>query len=110
MVRPCKMRTVGFNPNYTYFKPRAVPLSELEEVELGLDEMESIKLADIDELYHEDAAAKMGVSRQTFDRILIKAHKKIADALVNGKAIKIEGGNVKFAGRCGRHGRGWNNE
>lgn len=109
MVRPCKFRTVNFNPDYTYFKPRGVPLSEIEEIELRLDELEAIKLADLEELYHEDAAKKMNVSRQTFDRILIQAHKTISDALVNGKAILIKGGNVRMnsrgGGRCFRGGR-----
>lgn len=101
MVRPCKFRTVGFDPAHTYFKPRAIPLSELEEVELKLDELEAVKLADVEGLYHEDAAKKMNISRQTFDRILIQAHKTIADALVNGKAILIKGGKCKRAGRKG---------
>ncbi len=105
MVRPCKFRTVGFNPDYTYFKPRAIPLSELEEVELKLDELEAVKLADLEELYHEDAAKKRNISRQTFDRILIQAHKTIADALINGKAILIKGGNVKIGKRGWGRGR-----
>lgn len=106
MARPCKFRNVGFSPGCTYFKPRAVPLSELEEVELGLDELEAMRLADIKELYHEDAAEKMGISRQTFDRILIKAHRTVADALVNGKAILIRGGNISGSDICRGRWRG----
>lgn len=94
MPRPCRCRKVNIDPNITYFKPRAIPLSELEEVLLQIDELEALRLADLEDLYHEDAAKKMGISRQTFDRILIKAHKTIADAIVNGKAIQIQGGNV----------------
>jgi len=71
-----------------------VPLSELEIVNLKLDELEAMRLADIESLYHEDAAKQMGVSRQTFDRIIQRAHSTVAEALVNGKAIHIEGGNV----------------
>ena len=93
MPRPCRYRKVGVDPDITYFKPRAIPLTELEEVSLRLDELEALRLADLEELYHEEAAKKMGVSRQTFDRILIKAHKVIADAIVNGKAIQIQGQN-----------------
>lgn len=91
MPRPCKCRRIGCDPTHTYFKPRGVPMTELEEVALKLDELEAIRLADIEAFYHEEAAKKMKVSRQTFDRILLKAHATIADAIVNGKAIKIEG-------------------
>lgn len=91
----CKCpRLVGDKPNTVYYKPAGVRLVELEEVVLELDEYEAVKLADLEELYQEDAAEKMKISRQTFGRIICSAHKKIADALVNGKAIKIEGGNV----------------
>jgi predicted DNA-binding protein (UPF0251 family) len=70
-------------------------LDALEEVNLTLDELEAIRLADLGELYQEDAAKKMNVSRQTFGNIVNSAHKKIADALLNAKALKIEGGNVE---------------
>ncbi|MCF7792050.1 MAG: DUF134 domain-containing protein [Victivallales bacterium] len=79
-----------------YFKPRGIPLRELSEVILELDEFEAIKLADYDEKYHADAAEKMGVSRQTFGNIIKSARKKIADALINGKAIRIEGREISF--------------
>jgi len=64
----------------------------LEEVNLTLDELEAIRLADFDDLYQEDAAKKMNISRQTFGNIINSAHKKIADVLLNAKALKIEGG------------------
>ena len=67
----------------------------LEEINLTLDELEAIKLADFDGLYQEDAAKKMDISRQTFGNIINSAHKKIADVLLNAKALKIEGGTVK---------------
>ena len=67
----------------------------LEEVNLTLDELEAIRLADLAELYQEDAAKKMNISRQTFGNIINSAHKKIADALINAKALKIEGGNIE---------------
>jgi predicted DNA-binding protein (UPF0251 family) len=67
----------------------------LEEINLALDELEALRLADLDEMYQEDAAKKMGISRQTFGNIISSAHKKIADALLNAKALKIEGGTVK---------------
>jgi predicted DNA-binding protein (UPF0251 family) len=67
----------------------------LEEINLTLDELEAIRLADWDGLYQEDAAKKMNISRQTFGNIINSAHKKIADVLLNAKALKIEGGVVK---------------
>lgn len=94
MPRPHICRRIGCNPEHTYFKPRGIPLSSLNEVVLRLDELEAMRLADIESLYHEDAAKRMNVSRQTFDRIILKARATVADAIVNGKAIKIEGGNT----------------
>jgi predicted DNA-binding protein (UPF0251 family) len=89
MSRPQKKRNIGCNPASYYFKPRGISLSELDEIELAQDELEAIRLADLDALFQEDAAAKMLVSRATFGRIIIRAHKKIADAIINGKAIRI---------------------
>jgi predicted DNA-binding protein (UPF0251 family) len=84
-------------PQSDYFKPRGIPLSVLEEVVLTVDEFEAIRLADLDGLYQEKAAEKMKVSRQTFGRIIESAHKKVAEALVQGKALKIEGGEFEMA-------------
>jgi predicted DNA-binding protein (UPF0251 family) len=67
----------------------------LEEINLTLDELEAVRLADFNGLYQEDAAKRMDVSRQTFGNIINSAHKKIADVLLNAKALKIEGGTVK---------------
>jgi len=75
---------------------------------MTLDEFEAIRLADLDDLYQEQAAAKMNISRATFSRIVDSAHRKVAEALVNGKALRIEGGAVEMsAGRClrGRPGQ-----
>ena len=94
MARPKHCRRVGFLPDTKYFKPRGIPLSELEEVVLTVDECEAIRLADLEGLYQEQAAEKMAVSRQTFGRIIESAHKKVAEALVEGKALKIEGGEI----------------
>ena len=95
MPRPCRCRRIRCRPDTNYFKPRGIPLDALEEVNLTLDELEAIRLADLTELYQEDAAKKMNVSRQTFGNIINSAHKKIADALLNAKALKIEGGNIE---------------
>jgi predicted DNA-binding protein (UPF0251 family) len=84
-------------PESNYFKPRGIPLSMLEEVILNVDEFEAIRLADLERLYQEQAAVKMNVSRQTFGRIVDSARKKVAEALVKGKALKIEGGEFEMA-------------
>lgn len=99
MPRPFKCRRIFFHPNNTYFKPAGIPLHMLEEVNLTLDELEAIRLADLEGLYQEEAAEKMAVSRQTFGNIINSARKKIADALINAKALKIEGGKVKIMER-----------
>ena len=99
MPRPCRSRRVYCRPDANYFKPRGIPTDALEEVNLTMDEFEAIRLADLQGLYQEDAARKMNVSRQTFGNIVNSAHKKIADSLVNSKALKIEGGVVKMEAR-----------
>jgi len=78
------------------FKPAGVPASTLEEVVLSLDEFEALRLADLEGLYQEQAAERMQVSRQTFGRTVEAARKKVAEALVLGKALRIEGGNVQL--------------
>ncbi len=90
MARPKKCRCVTSRPNAIYFKPRGIPLTDLEEVSISLDEFEAIRLADYEGLYHEDSAVKMTISRPTFGRILSEAHRKIAECLVKGKALRIE--------------------
>jgi predicted DNA-binding protein (UPF0251 family) len=89
MVRPIKPRRVSFDPNVVYFKPRAVPLSLLDEVELGIDELEALRLCDYKNLEQTEAARKMKISQSTLQRILSSARKKVAEALIEGKAIKI---------------------
>ena len=115
MPRPKCCRHVCGVPDKNYFKPRGIPLSELEEVVLFLDEYEAIRLADYEQLYQEEAASRMNISRQTFGRIIEAAHKKISDILINGKALRIEGGevNVKGTGSCSPEkvrGTGKNNQ
>jgi uncharacterized protein len=85
------------------FKPAGIPFRQLEKVVMTLDEFEAIRLADLDSLYHEQAAARMGISRATFSRIVDSAHAKVADVLAHGKALHIEGGPVLLgARRCCR--------
>jgi predicted DNA-binding protein (UPF0251 family) len=97
MARPKQCRRVGIMPGSNYFKPKGIPLSVLEEVVLAMDEFEAIRLADLEGLYQEQAAERMKVSRQTFGRIIESAHRKIAEALVKGKALKVEGGEFEMA-------------
>jgi len=90
MPRPKISRCVKFKPNVYYFKPRGIPLRELEETVLLPDELEALKLYEVDGLEQIEAAKKMKISQPTFARILSIANKKIAEALVKGKAIRIE--------------------
>ncbi|MBU0707594.1 DUF134 domain-containing protein [Patescibacteria group bacterium] len=96
MVRPHKLRHIHFQPGVTYFKPQGVPMRQLEEVCLSLDESEAMRLKHLEELDQTESAKKMKISQSTYQRVLVSANKKIADALINGKAIKIEGGNIQF--------------
>jgi len=90
MPRPKIPRRLRFNPNVLYFKPQGIPLRKLEEVTLLPDELEALKLYEVDELDQTQAAERMKISQPTFARILGNAHKKIAQALIFGYAIKIE--------------------
>jgi uncharacterized protein len=96
MPRPKCRRNICGMPDKNYFKPRGIPTVDLEEIVLNLDEFEAIRLADYEQLYQEEAAVKMNISRQTFGRIVEAAHKKIADVLINGKALRIEVGEVNL--------------
>ena len=96
MTRPKSLRQIEVLPGNTWFKPAGVSMRNLEEVSLTLDEFEAIRLADMEGLYQSNVAERMNVSRQTIGRILSNAHKKIAEALVHGKAIRLEGGKVQL--------------
>lgn len=98
MPRPLKCRKVVSEPRAYYFKPRAIPLCELAEVVLRLDEFQALEYAELKGLDQAAAAAKMKISRQTFGIILASARRKTADAVVNGKALKIEGGPAVLSG------------
>jgi len=86
-------------PEATYFKPAGIPLRVLDEVRLSVEEAEAIRLKDLEGLEQEQSAEKMNISRPTFQRVLAAARQKIADALLNSKAIRIEGGNFEIAPR-----------
>jgi len=96
MSRPFKCRKVCFVPGVTYFKPAGIPLRMLEENCLSLEEMEAIRLRDLEHLEQQQCAERMNISRPTFQRVLASARKKIADSLLAGKALRIEGGNYEL--------------
>ena len=108
MPRPFRVRKVTQRPSIRGLKPLGIPMGELEVISLGLDEAEALRLADLEGLYQEQAAEQMGVSRVTFGRILQKARAKLAEALLEGKALVIGEGPVRFGpkadGRCPVHG------
>ena len=99
MPRPPIERAVGGVPRVTLFKPAGVPTRDLEQLPLAIDELEAIRLVDLEGLSHEQAAAAMGVSRQTVGRVLERGRAKVADALVGGKAILIGGGQYRVEPR-----------
>lgn len=95
MVRPIKCRRIRNLPDVDYFKPRGIPLRELKEVVLSVEEFESLRLKDFDGMEQTEAAEKMGISQPTFNRLISSARRKTAEAITKGKAIKIEGGVYK---------------
>ena len=97
MPRPRKCRRVAFLPGVTYFKPAGVPLRALDDIRLSVEEVEAIRLKDLEGLEQEECAEKMNISRPTFQRVLASARQKVANALLTGKAIRIEGGNFEMA-------------
>jgi predicted DNA-binding protein (UPF0251 family) len=96
MPRPRIFRKISGQPDVVYFKPAGVPLADLEESILSIDEFEAIHLKDLDGKEQEECAKMMGISQPTFHRLILSARKKIADAIVNGKAIKIQVGTTKI--------------
>jgi predicted DNA-binding protein (UPF0251 family) len=115
MPRNKKPRFIGHEPPVSVFKPAGIPARDLVWVGLALDEYEALRLADYEGLDQEQVAESLGVSRPTVSRILHEARHKVARAFVEGCALAIEGGPVRFAPGLGRgrhrwgrrHGRGW---
>jgi predicted DNA-binding protein (UPF0251 family) len=97
--RPRIPRWVVSEPSLSFYKPRGVPLRDLEVVILGVEEFEALRLSDYEGLYQEVAAREMNISRQTFGRTLDEAHRKVAEAILFGKALRIEGGNFVLVNR-----------
>jgi predicted DNA-binding protein (UPF0251 family) len=111
MPRPRCLRRVACRLSSSLFKPAGIPAARLQQTVMTLDELEAIRLADLQGLYHEAAALRMKVSRQTFGRIIESAHRKVADALIHGKALQLKGGDVAMAGmrtfRCSGCRNSW---
>jgi predicted DNA-binding protein (UPF0251 family) len=104
--RPCCCRRIAGEPTNAVFRPAGRRACEVDVVDMTLDELEALRLADLDGLYHEAAAARMDISRATFGRNVECARRKVAEALVRGKALRIQGGPVRCSppttGRCGK--------
>ncbi|MBN1677034.1 MAG: DUF134 domain-containing protein [Candidatus Thermoplasmatota archaeon] len=90
MPRPKRCRNVAFDPAHRFFKPQGVPMSDLDCLDLGLDELEALRIADLLGISQTEGAHMMNVSQPTFNRILSSARSKVADSLVNAHALRIE--------------------
>jgi predicted DNA-binding protein (UPF0251 family) len=113
MPRPRKRRRLMREPQPAIYKPVGVPLKSLESTVLLHEELESLRLADLEGRYQEEAAGQMGVSRSTFQRIVTEARRKVAQALVGGTALQIEGGTFLVAAvrwHCTDCGHNWQME
>lgn len=110
MPRPRKYRMIQSEFGISFFGPKGIPMHELEMTALSHEEVEALRLTDLEGLYQEEAAQEMGVSRPTFGRTLISARRKLADALINGKGLQVAGGSYMISERpvvCRYwHGRG----
>lgn len=100
MPRPFKEKTIRELPPISGFKPAGVPMREIESIILTMEEMEAIRLSDVEKLSQAAAAEQMGVSSPTFNRVLMRAHHKIGTALWQGKGLRIEGGNFRISHPC----------
>ncbi|MCD4666354.1 DUF134 domain-containing protein [archaeon] len=96
MVRPRRIRRIFFQPDVTYFKPAGIPMTHLKETILSFDELEAIRLIDSKGMEQNKAGKKMKISQSTLSRLLKEGRKKLADAIITGQAIKIQGGNFKM--------------
>jgi predicted DNA-binding protein (UPF0251 family)/DNA-directed RNA polymerase subunit RPC12/RpoP len=110
MPRPRKHRRLRRAPRSAIFKPVGVPLESLDRVTLLHEELEALRLADLEGQHQTDAAEQMGISRSTFQRLVTEARRKVAQALVNGAAIQVEGGTFRVVAarwHCADCGHDW---
>ncbi len=103
MSRKTKCRRVGHIPRSRLFKPAGIPAYDLEEITLKIEEAEALRLKDLVGMEQVDCAVEMGVSRTTFQRILIEARQKVADAIINSKVMVLEGGHYELVEDCRQH-------
>lgn len=96
MPRPRRKRIISCNPVDYFYKPQGIKLKELQQITLSHDQLEALRLADVQDLEQTDAAELMNISRSTFSRLVSEARKITATALINGWAIKIEGGDFEI--------------
>jgi len=96
MVRPRRIRRISFQPDVTYFKPAGVPMMHLKEITLSFDELEAIRLIDKEGMEQGKAGKKMKISQSTLSRLIREGRKKLANAIISGQAIKIQGGDFKM--------------
>ncbi len=95
MPRPRKRRLLDQVPRAAIYKPAGIPLDGLRQIRLLQEELEALRLADLEGLTQQEAAGRMGVSRSTFQRIVAKARRQVALALTGGHALQIEGGTFE---------------
>jgi predicted DNA-binding protein (UPF0251 family) len=110
MARPRKRRRLARHPQAAIFKPVGLPLDRLERIIVLHEELEALRLADLERHHQQEAANQMGVSRSTFQRVVLAARQKVAQALVNGMALQIEGGTfrvVELRWHCADCGHDW---
>ena len=110
MPRPYKPRRVSMMPRYTYFKPTGIPMPLLEEVVLTVDEIEAMRLKDLEKLEQHECAERMNIAQSTLQRILVSAREKVSRALIEGKALRVHGGPFALDGdyfcpRCRKRNR-----
>lgn len=112
MVRPRKPRWVEFIPEVTFFKPAGVRMRDLEEVRLGIDELEALRLKDLLGLDQEECAKRMNLAQSSFQRLLSSARKTVSRVVIEGRALRIEGGNYLLSPRtlvCQECNEEWTN-
>lgn len=115
MPRPFKPRRISAMPRYTYFKPTGIPMPLLDEIVLTVDEVEALRLKDIEKLEQHECAARMNIAQSTLQRILVSAREKMTRAIIEGKALRIHGGPYALEGeqtcpRCRRRRYGAGNQ
>lgn len=115
MPRPFKPRRISAMPRYTYFKPTGIPMPLLDEIVLTVDEVEALRLKDIEKLEQHECAARMNIAQSTLQRILVSAREKMTRAIIEGKALRIHGGPYALEGeltcpRCRRRRHGAGNQ